>query len=230
MSLNKVAFITGASQGIGSTLAKGLASEGWEVALLARNKQKLESLSKELQSESLIFAGSVDDEKFVAEAISQTEDKLGAIGLVINNAAINHRGTLDPSYQEFDEMMSINVKGVYNVLREVTPRLVERGAGHIINISSLAGKVGFPGSGSYGATKFAVSGLSESLYNELVPQGIKVTSICPSWVDTEMASYAPLAPKQMIQQDDILKTVNYLLDLSPAASPKEVVIECAGTL
>lgn len=229
MSINKTALITGASKGIGATLARGLAEDGWNLALVARNEKKLKFLSQELNSGqssgiAQYFTGDVSDEKFAKEVV----ENLKNIDLLVNNAAIHHQGTLELQPQEFRDLMQVNVNGVFNFLKAATPKIKKSKSGYIINISSIAGKVGYAGSGGYCSTKFAVNGLSESVFHELVPEGVKVTSICPSWVDTDMAKHSGIPGDEMIQTSDILRTVRYLLSLSPNAVPKEIVISCAG--
>ena len=105
-------------------------------------------------------------------------------------------------------------------------------SGHIFNVASRAGKVGFSGGGAYSASKFGLVGLSESLYRELNPLGIKVTALCPGWVNTEMAVDAgtPLESEQMIQPDDLFRTIEWLLQLSPAACVKEVILESPNSI
>ena len=102
-----------------------------------------------------------------------------------------------------------------------------QGKGYIFNIVSRAAKYGFPDGGIYGSTKFAFLGLAESLYRELAPLGIHVTSLCPGWVNTEMAKKAgtPFKNDEMVQPDDILNTIRYLLNLSPNVCIKDIVFE-----
>ena len=101
-----------------------------------------------------------------------------------------------------------------------------QGDGTILNLASRAGKMGFAEYGVYCASKFGLVGLSESLYHELSPLGIKVTAICPSWVDTDMGKDSGLPKEEMIDTSDIVSTVRWLLSLSPAAVVKELTIEC----
>jgi short-subunit dehydrogenase len=110
--------------------------------------------------------------------------------------------------------------------------MIEGNAGTILNVASRAGIIGFPNFGAYGASKFGMVGLSESLYRELAPRGIKVTALCPSWIDTDMAreSGTPLSSEEMIQTEDLMKTVRWLLSLSPAACVREVMIECRADI
>jgi NADP-dependent 3-hydroxy acid dehydrogenase YdfG len=100
-------------------------------------------------------------------------------------------------------------------------------SGYIFNIASRAAKYGFPGGGIYGSTKFAFVGLTESLFRELAPAGIRLTSLCPGWVNTEMAKKAgtPLKEEEMIQPSDLLNTIRYLLNLSESVCIKEIVLE-----
>lgn len=105
-------------------------------------------------------------------------------------------GLLDLPSEDMERLLSTNLTGAMNVLQAVVPLMKSRRSGHIFNVSSLCGKHGFAGIGAYCATKFALNGLNKSLFHELVPQGIKVTSICPSWVNTEMAAHAPMSPNE----------------------------------
>ena len=104
--------------------------------------------------------------------------------------------------------------------------------GYIVNIASRAGKIGFAGEGVYCAEKFGLVGLSESVYRELAGDGIKVTTLCPGWVNTDMAQAAgtPLSAPDMIQPADILQTIRWLLSLTPATCVREVVIECLKSI
>ena len=225
-----VAFITGASRGIGRAVAEGLAQDGWSLALVARDESALLALRLTLPSSGpqrhIAFPLDVSHHEAVEAAVRHTETNLGPIRLGFNNAAINTRGTLELSPEEFEHILKVNVQGVWNVCRAIAGPFKARGSGYLMNVSSVSGKSGFAGAGAYCATKFAVLGLSEALFNELLPLGIKVTALCPSWTDTEMAQYAPFPGKQMIALKDIFSTVRYLLSLSPTACPKELVINC----
>lgn len=228
----KVALVTGASKGIGAAVARALAQDGYSLGLISRNRGALKSLAAELtktyQTDVAIYDIDVSNGAMVEEAVKDLHCRLGRVDLLFNNAAINIRGTLELTHSEFDQIMRVNVQGAFNVLRAVAPIMKQQRAGYIFNVASVAGKTGFAGSGAYCGTKFALLGLSEALFHELVPLGIKVTALCPSWVDTEMASYAPFARDYMINPEDIARTVRYLQTLSPYACPKEVVLECVS--
>ena len=229
----KVAFISGASRGIGRALALHLAREGWNLWLCATSRERLEAVAAEIGSfdgggKVLLSTVDVSDSEVVSSAVAEAVKSLGRIDLLFNNAAINVRGTLELSPEEFRRSAEVNIVGVWNMLHATVPHFKRQGYGHIVNVSSVAGMVGFAGAGAYCSSKFAVRGLSESLYQELIPLGIKVTALCPSWVDTDMASYAPIGGDQMIQTQDICRTVDYLLSLSPTACVKELVVDCVS--
>lgn len=233
-SVAKVAFITGGSRGIGLAVAEGLAREGWNLWIAGRDPERLEGAAERLRrsgcGELLVAALDVRDHAAVQSAIDAAWNRLGRADLLFNNAAINHQGTWNLPPGEMRELLDVNVGGAWNVLSVLVPRFREQGFGHIINTASIAGNIGFPGSGAYCATKFALRGLNDSLFRELVPLGVKVTALSPSWVATDMAHYSPLGAEEMIQPEDLYATVRYLLTLGPQACVKEIIIECKGDL
>lgn len=234
--MGKVAIVTGASRGIGACVAAGLAEDGYTVALTARSKQALDEVAASIkgkgngkgkvEGEVLTFALDVQDHAAVENMVSSVVSSQGHVDLLFNNAGAGVQGSIDLSYEEFDRVLSVNLKGAFNFLKAVVPIMKEQGEGTIINVASRAGKVGFVNSGAYGASKFGLVGLSESLYRELCPLGIKVTCLCPSWVDTEMTKEAPVGKEEMLVPDDLLATVRWLLSLSSAAVVKDLIIEC----
>jgi short-subunit dehydrogenase len=128
--------------------------------------------------------------------------------------------------QDFKSMLETNLVAQLIFTQEVVPAMKKQQSGYIFNVASRSGKVGFAGNGGYAASKFGLIGLSESLYRELTPQGIKVTALCPAWVNTNMAQEAgtPLETEEMIQPEDLFETIRWLLNLSAGACVKEVVI------
>lgn len=235
MMNNEFALVTGASRGIGRDLAIGLARDGFRVVAMARSIEKLKSLAAEAGvADSKILALGVDmgDVGSIDAALECIPADFGSLEVVINNAAEGGAGSLDIQLDKFQSLLDVNLTGPFRILQKVVPILIERGRGTIINVASRAGKIGFAGWGAYGASKFGLVGLSESLYRELAPRGIKVTTLCPSWMDTDMAREGgtPLASEEMIQGEDIMKTVRWLLSLSPAACVKELMIECRGDI
>ncbi|WP_372950258.1 SDR family oxidoreductase [Mariniphaga sp.] len=227
---NKVALITGASKGIGKAIATGLAEMGCQTVLIGRDSDDLKSVKEEIIrsgcSEPALFALDITDSEKVKETVAKIVEKFGRIEILVNNAGIHFNGTLDLPEPDFRKMLNTNLTAQFVMLQEVVPVMKNQKSGYIFNVASRSAKVGFTGSGAYCASKFGLLGLNESLYRELTPQGIKVTALCPAWVNTNMAQEAgtPLQPEEMIQPDDLFKTIRWLLELSPGTCVKEVVI------
>ena len=235
-SPRRAAIITGASSGIGRAVALGLAGDGYSVSLIARSLPQLDSLALEIVSTyspvdaPLIFPIDVTDEKAVENAAAETARKFGCIDLLFNSAGVHIRGSWEIAHADFDFQISVNLRGAFNAVRAVVPVMKKQGSGYIINVASRRGKIAEPAEGAYSASKFAVVGMSEALYKELAPQGIKVTALCPGWVHTPMAHGGPIAEDEMIDTEDLVETVRYLLRLSPPACVKEILLEPRSNL
>jgi NAD(P)-dependent dehydrogenase (short-subunit alcohol dehydrogenase family) len=208
--------------------------------LVARSKETLHSVLREIEvdgtrakaSRHSIEAVDLRDVESIPSLVDRTLQRYGRIDLLVNNAGIHHSGTLEVPAEEFERALSVNLVAPFALMQAVVPIMKAQRSGHIINIASRAGKVGFAGEGAYCATKFGLVGLSESLYRELATDGIRVTTICPGWTNTDMAQQAgaPMPPQDMIQPTDILQTVRWLLRLNPATCVREVVIECEKSI
>ncbi len=232
-----VAIVTGAGRGIGRAVCLGLAADGYRVALVARTEADLRTVADQIAAaagdpgddSTLLLPLDVADVSAVEQAVATVRERFGRIDLLFNNAGAIKLGTLDLNSEDITGLYEVNLRGPFAFMRAVVPVMKQRQSGHIFNIASKAGKIGFAGCGAYSATKFGLVGISESVYRELAPHGIKVTALCPSWVDTDMARTGgtPLDASQMIQPDDIMNTIRWLLSLSPAACVRELVIECA---
>jgi short-subunit dehydrogenase len=185
---DKCVIITGASSGIGWALAEHLVSRGARLGLLARRAALLDELAAKLGSDSVgVATADVCDAEQTRVAIRRLEQSLGPCEVLIANAGI-HRYT--PGY-EFDAananaVISTNVQGVINAVGAVLPAMVARRKGHLVGIASIAGMLGLPEVGAYSASKAAVLRLMESLRVDLARHGVKVTTICPGFVDTPM--------------------------------------------
>ncbi len=237
MTEEKIAVITGASQGIGKVIALGLAEDGYRCVLIARSKDKLQALSEEIAGMERalipdIRVVDVTDENAIVQTIIAICVRWKRIDVLVNNAGLWQTGSLGVASENIKKLMDTNLIAPYLFINATLPIMKWQGSGYIINISSRSGKIGFAGSGLYSASKFALNGLSESLYKELAPFGIKLTTICPSWVNTAMAIEAgsPLNPEDMIQPEDIVSSIRYLFSLSSSACIKELVLECKMTL
>ncbi len=229
--LNKKAIITGASRGIGKSIAITLAELGYNVILIARSEDRLATTAEAITNtgtKAFVYPCDFKNPEMIDVTLKSILTAHPKIDVLVNNAGIWKEGSLEPSVNEFNEVINVNLSAQFAVLKHVVPSMKAQRSGFIFNISSRAGKYGFPGSATYVASKFGLSGLSESLYRELAEYNIKVTSICPSWVNTDMATQAGAAIpyEEMIQPGDISKTIKWLLSLSPAVAIKDVEIEC----
>lgn len=190
---DRIVLITGASAGIGEACAHTFAAAGARLILAARREERLQSvgdaLEKEFGREICRLALDVRDSGVVAQVLENLPARWAAIDILINNAGLA-RG-LDPvtrgDAREWDEMIDTNVKGLLYVTRAVLPGMVERGRGHVINISSTAGKDVYPGSAVYCSTKAAVDTISRGLRLDLVGTPVRVTNLEPGMVQTDFS-------------------------------------------
>jgi short-subunit dehydrogenase len=186
----RVAIVTGASSGIGAQLARDLAGRGMRVALVARRADRLQTLAGELGragSDTMVAAADVADRAAVERTVAAVHERWRRIDLLVNNAGIGaHVLFRNQDVAEIEHMLRVNVLGVVYATKAVLPTMIAQRAGWVVNVSSIAGKLGQPDEAVYSATKFAVSGLSEGLGYELAPLGIHVMAVHPGLIDTEM--------------------------------------------
>jgi NADP-dependent 3-hydroxy acid dehydrogenase YdfG len=188
---NKTAFITGATSGIGEATAKLFASNGIRLILCGRRVERLEALKKELgtKTEVHILSFDIRDKKDVFEAIESLPKEFSEIDILINNAGNAHG--LEPINEgdtdDWDAMIDINVKGLLYVSKAIIPRMVEKKAGHIINIGSTSAKEVYPNGGVYCATKHAVDAINQGMRIDLHKHGIRVGAVHPGLVETEFS-------------------------------------------
>jgi NADP-dependent 3-hydroxy acid dehydrogenase YdfG len=191
--MNRIAIITGASAGIGRATAELLARNEFDLVITGRRSQQLESLEEEIRSKTssdvLSLSFDIRDMAAVREAVEKLTGKWKNVDVLVNNAGL--AAGLDPIYEgdveDWEQMIDTNLKGLLYITRLITPGMVERGKGHIINIGSIAGKEAYEKGNVYNATKFGVDGLTRAMRIDLVEYGIKVTSINPGAVETEFS-------------------------------------------
>lgn len=188
----QIAFITGASHGIGRAIAKKLASEGWSLAINCNSsKQELEELALELQEQfhipCITLIGDVGEETFIQSAIAQIHQALGPITALINNAGISHIGLLsDMTLEEWNRIIRTNLTSVFCCCKHTIPDMVHAKSGHILNISSVWGTMGASCEVAYSASKGGVNSFTKALAKELAPSGIAVNAIACGAIDTRM--------------------------------------------
>ncbi|WP_446776376.1 SDR family NAD(P)-dependent oxidoreductase [Macellibacteroides fermentans] len=190
---DKIIFITGATSGIGEGCARKFASEGANLILNGRNQDRLNELKVELEAdfgiEVLLLPFDVRDRERAKVAIESLEGKWKSIDVLVNNAGlvIGFDKEFEGVLEEWDIVIDTNIKGLLNITRLVTPGMVQRGVGHIINIGSIAGDAAYPGGSVYCATKAAVKTLSDGLRQDLVDTPLRVTNIKPGLVETNFS-------------------------------------------
>lgn len=189
--MSRIAFITGATSGIGKATAEAFAAVGIDLILCGRRQERLDEVAAELSSKvkvtTLLF--DVRDKGAVLAAVGSLPDDWKNIEILVNNAGNAHGlGTLDEGdTDDWDAMIDGNVKGLLYVSKAIIPLLLERGKGHIVNISSIAGKQTYANGAVYCASKAAVEVISEGMRLELTQHGIKTTNVAPGAVETEFS-------------------------------------------
>lgn len=187
----KTVIITGASSGIGAATARRLAGEGYCLTLAARRQDELERVAQEVETsggQALVAPTDVRDRVAIQRMVQATLDRWGRVDVLVNNAGLGHDGHvihLDP--EQVRELMAVNVVAVVECAQAVLPAMMRQSSGHIINVASIAGLVGLPGSSLYCASKFAVNGFTDSLRREVSRYGIHVTALCPGFVATNFS-------------------------------------------
>lgn len=208
-----------------------LANEGVNVGLVARTTSQLEEVAEEVKRmgvKAAVATADVTDMQSVNEAVKQIGASLGPIDILINNAGTAKFGKfleLDPA--DWENIIRVNLMGVYYVTRAVLPEMIERQTGDIINISSTAGQRGAPVTSAYSASKFAVNGLSESLMQEVRKHNIRVSTLTPSTVATDLAIELKLTdgnPERVMQPEDFAELIVAQLKLNRRVFIKEAGI------
>jgi NADP-dependent 3-hydroxy acid dehydrogenase YdfG len=190
---DRVAVVTGASSGIGEATAKALAREGYAVALAARREQRIGELAQELSADgrkALAVPTDVTDESSARALIQTAKAELGSVDVLVNNAGVMLLGPiLGADLEHWQRMVSVNLLGLMYCTHAAFQMMQEQGGGHIVNVSSVAGRTARFGSGVYNATKWGVGAFSESLRQEGANYNVRVTIIEPGFVDTELQGH-----------------------------------------
>jgi NAD(P)-dependent dehydrogenase (short-subunit alcohol dehydrogenase family) len=224
----RVALVTGASRGIGLAIARRVGRMGARVAICGRDRMAVDRAARGLNEErveALGVAADVASSRDVAAMVARVNERFGEIEILVNNAGV---GAFAPvhelSQEDWDRVIGTNLTGVFLVTRAVAPQMIRRRSGHVINISSLAGKNAFAGAAAYCASKWGLQGLTYCMAEDLRGYGIRVSVICPGTVQTEFSPHAGKDPKKMLQPDDVAHAVAMLLTQAPQSFISEVLL------
>lgn len=222
------ALVTGGSRGIGFAVARRLGSMGAKVAICARDAQKLEESAAKLREEDIaVLPVSADVSKAgdITRLIDQVEKSMGPLDILVNNAGI---GLFKPGQQateeEWDRVLDTNLKGVFLMCRAVAPSMIRRRTGHIVNISSLAGKNAFANGAVYCASKWGLQGFSFCLAEDLRAHGIRVSVICPGSVATDFGKHEGKDVTKLLQPEDVAHAVAMLVTQAPQSFVSELLM------
>jgi len=225
----QVAVVTGGGRGIGAAIARSLAAMGARVALLGRKLEALEENSLAITSEGGRAAAiecDVSQLDSVNAAAHRVQSSFGRLDILVNNAGIGGFGgplhLLPP--ERWDEILNTNLRGIYYAIRAFAPMMIAAKSGHIINISSLAGKNALPNGAAYAASKWGLNGLTYSVAEELRSYKIRVSLICPGSTNTELSPHAGKDPAKMLQPDDVAHAVEMLVTQAPQSFVSEILL------
>ncbi|CAN5239895.1 SDR family oxidoreductase [soil metagenome] len=238
----KVAVITGASSGIGEATAEALAAEGASVAVAARRTDRLDGLAKRIEGNGgrvLTVECDVADEGQAHDLIQKTEAEFGRVDILVNNAGVMLLSRLDKGLSnEWRQMFDVNVLGLMYVTNAALEVMKRQQSGHIVNISSVAGRVTNPNGGVYSGTKFAVNAISDGLRKENVDDNLRVTVIEPGAVATELTDHisdedaldaiqSRIGKLDPLQSEDIANAVAYAVTQPDRVNVDEILIKPA---
>ncbi len=227
----KKAIITGGSRGLGKATAIAFANEGIDVAITGRNEDALKATVSELEQlgvKATYATFDVGNYEEVQVGIKLLIDTLGSIDILVNNAGIAAFGTLnDMPVDQWSQIIQTNVMGMYYVTKEVLPHLIEQNHGEIINVSSTAGLNGNASTSAYSASKFAVIGMSESLMKEVRKNNIRVCTLTPSTIASDMSIDLGIASKD--SEDSVLQPEDFAeLIVAGLKLPKRAMLKSAA--
>ncbi|HVO82021.1 MAG TPA: SDR family NAD(P)-dependent oxidoreductase [Terriglobales bacterium] len=225
----QVAVITGAGRGIGAAIARKLADMGALAVLCGRSRAPLESTAAAISragGRAEVAPCDVTDLASVETLALHVEQDFGRLDILVNNAGIGGFG--GPLHQmppeSWDQVLNTNLRGVYYCIRALAPLMIRARSGHIVNLSSLAGKNPLPNGAAYAASKWGLNGLSYSVAEELRGYNIRVSVVCPGSVNTELTPHTGKDPRKMLQPDDVAHVVAMLVTQAPQSFASEVLL------
>lgn len=224
----KIALVTGAGRGIGKAVALSLAQSGCRVILAARSREQLEEVHREIRDrggEALVVAADLTRDEDIQQLV-ETSRSWGVVDILINNAGWGKRApVVKGNVDDWDRTFGLNLRAPMILAKQFLPNMIAKGEGAVINIGSVSGKSGEANGAAYAASKFGLIGFTQSLYEEVREQGIKVSVILPGFVDTPLIPpNRQLDRSKMIQADDIAQAVHYVLTSPATCCPVEITV------
>jgi NAD(P)-dependent dehydrogenase (short-subunit alcohol dehydrogenase family) len=225
----QVALVTGAGRGIGAAISEALAGLGTTVVLCSRTQKDLDSVAHAISREggkAVAHACDVSDLGSVQDLATEIDKTHERLDILVNNAGVGaFTGPLhEMTPQAWEKVLNTNLRGVFYCIRAFAPIMIRQGGGHIVNISSLAGKNALPNGAAYAASKWGLNGLSYSVAEELRAKNIRVSIVCPGSVDTSEGWHHGKNSDKMLQPDDIAHVVGMLVTQAPQSFVSEVLI------
>ncbi|HEX8815455.1 MAG TPA: SDR family NAD(P)-dependent oxidoreductase [Terriglobales bacterium] len=225
----QIAVVTGAGRGIGAAIAEKLAAMGATVVVCGRTVPSLQKVAERIAQSggrAEAIACDVADLRSVEAMAQQVEKKFGRLDILVNNAGVGAFST--PLYkmapEEWERVINTNLRGVYYCIRSFAGMMIKAGRGHIVNISSLAGKNALPNGAAYAASKWGLNGLTYSVAEELRGHGIRASVVCPGSVDTELSPHTGKDAARMLQPSDVAHVVAMLVTQAPQSFASEVLL------
>jgi NAD(P)-dependent dehydrogenase (short-subunit alcohol dehydrogenase family) len=226
---NQIALVTGAGRGIGAAIARKLASLGATVVLCGRTLQTLEATAAAIRSaggQTRVEQCDVTDLASVQTVTASVEQTFRRLDILVNNAGVGAFSSPlhEMTPETWEKILNTNLRGVFFCIRGFAPMMIRAKSGHIINISSLAGKNPVPNGAAYSASKWGLNGLSYSVAEELRGYNIRVSVVCPGSVDTELSPHTGKDASKMMKPEDVAHVVGMLVTQSPQSFVSEVLI------
>ncbi|MHA1977990.1 MAG: SDR family oxidoreductase [Candidatus Hodarchaeales archaeon] len=229
-STHRVAIVTGASKGIGRAISHKLASLNMNLVLVSRDSSLLEKVKHEItdlgKGEIITLAANLTIEEEIKKIVDHTLNHFGQIDVLVNNAGVGKFKRIDAfTLDDYNCIFDVNIKGLFLLTKYVVPHLIKQKSGHIINISSIAGKNGFKSGTLYAASKHAVQGFTWSLREDIKEFGIKVTAVCPGSVLTRFGGSEVDRVEWSLEPEDVAHAIGYLVTESDFVNTAEIVIK-----
>lgn len=229
--MKKTVIVTGASRGIGFAISRKYASEGWNIAFCSKNKLSVDHAKTLIRNDYsdikvLAMVCDMSRKEEVVQFGRTCLEEFSSIDILVNNAGIYIPGNIASAdfQDDLEELMKVNLYSAYWLGKVIIPNMVGKGSGHIFNISSIAGLEAYPNGGSYAVTKFALTGYTRTIRQELKGSGVKVTGVFPGATYTDSWASSDLPESRFMKSEDIAEMIYATSQLSKSAVVEDIVL------